>query len=98
MSATVVSSSTVIPSMTTVPALCGCRRLSVLMKVDLPEPDGPRMTMISPFFTLMSIPFNAQKSPKFTFTPLVSIIISLSPVPGLSSLSYSLMLLLLLLL
>ena len=60
------------------PALCGCRRLSVLMKVDFPDPEGPRITIISPLLTSMSIPFSAQKSPKFTFTPSVLMITSFS--------------------
>ena len=86
---TVVSSSMVIPSILIVPPLWGCSLFRVLMYVDLPDPEGPRMTMISPFLTLMSTPFSAQKSPKFTFTPSVSIIIS--------SLSVLMLLLLLLL-
>ncbi len=56
------------------------------------------MTIISPLLMLISIPFNAQKSPKLTFTPLVSMIVSPYSVPGFSSLSYSLMLIRLLLL
>ena len=87
---TVVSSSTVMPSILIVPPLWGWSRLRVLMNVDFPDPDGPRMTIISPFLTLMSTPFSAQKSPKFTLTPSVSIIIS-----SLSSLMQLLLLLLL---
>ena len=57
------------------------------------------MTIISPLLISISIPFNAQKSPKFTFTPLVEMIVSLTySVAGFSSVSYSLMLILLLLL
>ena len=71
---TLVSSSIVMPSTSIVPPLCGWSLFSVLMKVDLPDPDGPSMTIISPVLTVMSIPLRAQKSPKFTFTPFVFII------------------------
>lgn len=42
---------TTIPSTVISPCCTGSRPLTVLISVDLPEPDGPQTTTTSPFFT-----------------------------------------------
>ena len=76
--ATLVFSLISIPSISILPALWGWSRFNVLMNVDFPDPEGPRITMISPLLTSTSIPFRAQKSPKLTFTPFVLMMMSFS--------------------
>ena len=41
------------------------------IKVDLPEPDGPQMTTLSPDFTLKETSFSASKSPNLFTTFLI---------------------------
>ena len=57
------------PSTTMRPALCSWSRLIVRMNVDLPEPDGPKITTTSPSATVVVIPASAWKSPNQTSTP-----------------------------
>ena len=52
-----------IPSTMMSPLWCSSSRLIILIKVDLPEPDGPKMTMTSPRLTSMLTSFMTQKSP-----------------------------------
>jgi hypothetical protein len=48
-----------VPSTMISPRWCSSNRLIVRMKVDLPEPDGPKITTTSPRFTSMLIPRRA---------------------------------------
>jgi hypothetical protein len=54
------------------PELCSSRPFIVLIKVDLPEPEGPKTTTTSPSYIFAVIPFKASKSPNNFVTPLTS--------------------------
>jgi hypothetical protein len=41
----------------------------VRMKVDFPDPDGPKMTITSPFLTSISMPRKAWNEPNHLWTP-----------------------------
>src|SRR5690606_35685534 len=40
-------------------------------RVDLPEPDEPRITTVSPFFTERSMPFRTWRLPKLLTSPVI---------------------------
>ena len=42
------------------------------MRVDLPEPEGPQMTIFSPSFTVMLMFRRTWNSPYHLFTPVIS--------------------------
>src|SRR5665647_3374318 len=60
------------PSTTILPFWCSSSRLMQRIMVDLPEPDGPHITMRSPPITLRLISRNTWKSPYHLFKPTSS--------------------------
>ena len=51
------------PSTSILPCWCSSSRLIMRMNVDLPEPEGPKMTTTSPLLTDIETSFMAQKFP-----------------------------------
>ena len=70
----VLGSPTEMPSTMISPFWKGSSALTVLMRVDLPEPDGPQTTTTSPFSTLTEQSFNTWKEPYHLLMFLISII------------------------
>ena len=70
----VFGSLTLMPSTTMSPFWIGSSALTVLISVDLPEPDGPQTTMTSPFSTLVVQSVSTWKLPYHLETSLISII------------------------
>ena len=62
------------PSTTTSPFWNGSSALTVLMSVDLPDPDGPHTTTTSPFSMLVVQSVSTWKLPYHLLTFLMSII------------------------
>ena len=66
------------PSTTIRPFWCSSSRLMQRIMVDLPEPDGPQMTMRSPRMTFRLMSLSTWKSPYHLFMPTISIATSVS--------------------
>src|SRR5690606_1893303 len=62
------------PSTSILPAWCSSSRLMQRMVVDLPEPDGPQMTMRSPLRTWRLMSLSTWNCPYHLFTSIISII------------------------
>src|SRR5450830_1806843 len=71
----VFGSLTVVLSTTICPCWIGSRPLTVLINVDLPEPDGPQMTITSPLATLVVQSVSTWNWPYHLLTLLSSIIL-----------------------
>src|SRR3954468_6083721 len=69
------------PSTTIWPRWCSSSRLMQRIRVDLPEPEGPQMTIRSPRLTVRLMPFRTWNSPYHLWTSIRSIAIS-SPGRG----------------
>ena len=54
----------------------GSSALTVLISVDLPEPDGPHTTTTSPFLTLVEQCLSTWKLPYHLLTSLISIMLA----------------------
>src|SRR5215469_1794762 len=67
-------SPTEIPSIRISPSWNGSRPFTHLIKVDLPDPDGPQTTTTSPLVTSVLQSFNTWKSPYHFETFLIEII------------------------
>ena len=65
------------PSTTMVPFWCSSRRLMQRMSVDLPDPEGPQMTIRSARLTVRSMSRRTWNSPNHLFIPSIRIIGSL---------------------
>ena len=65
-----------VPSTMIVPDWCSSSLLMHLIKVDLPDPEGPQITMRSFSRTVRSISRSAWKKPNHLFMPLISIAMS----------------------
>ncbi|MNG13383.1 hypothetical protein D3C84_970600 [compost metagenome] len=63
-----------VPSTTMSPFWKGSRALTHLIRVDLPEPDGPHTTTTSPFFTSVLQSLSTWKSPYHLLTFWIEII------------------------
>ncbi len=63
-----------VPSTTMSPCWKGSSALTHLIRVDLPEPDGPQTTTTSPFFTSVLHSVSTWKSPYHLLTFLMAII------------------------
>ncbi|MNZ98820.1 hypothetical protein D3C78_1181220 [compost metagenome] len=63
-----------VPSTTMSPFWNGSRALTHLIRVDLPEPDGPHTTTTSPLFTWVVQSVRTWKSPYHLLTFLIEII------------------------
>ena len=62
------------PSTTMRPSSCFSSRLMQRIRVDLPEPDGPQMTIFSPRATARSTSRSTWKSPYHLFRPSIRMI------------------------
>jgi hypothetical protein len=71
------SSVSSIPDTTIFPSWNFSRKLTHLIRVDFPLPEGPQTTIISPSLTLILMFFSAWKSPYHLFNSLISIIFGL---------------------
>ena len=69
----VLGSPTETPSTVIVPFWKGSSAFTHLMRVDLPEPDGPHTTMTSPLSTWVVQSVSTWKAPYHLLTPLISI-------------------------
>src|ERR1700733_7886136 len=76
----VFTSLTLIPSTTMSPFCIGSSALTTLIRVDLPEPDGPQTTITSPFSTLVVQSVSTWNAPYHFEMPLIEIIAA-SPSP-----------------
>ncbi|MNR13807.1 hypothetical protein D3C85_1302360 [compost metagenome] len=63
-----------VPSTTMSPFWNGSRALTHLIRVDLPEPDGPHTTITSPFLTSVLQSVSTWKSPYHLLMLLIEII------------------------
>src|SRR3954466_10127946 len=70
----VFGSPTEIPSTTMSPFWNGSSAFTHLMRVDLPEPEGPQTTITSPFLTSVLQSVSTWKLPYHLFTSLMEII------------------------
>ena len=77
----VFGSPTEMPSTMISPFWKGSRALTVLMRVDLPEPDGPQTTTTSPFSTSTEQSFSTWKLPYHLLMFLISIIAMIGGYP-----------------
>ena len=64
------------PSTMIAPRWCSSRRLMQRISVDLPEPEGPQMTMRSPLRTARLMSFSTWNWPYHLCTPSMRIIAS----------------------
>ena len=64
------------PSTMISPRWCSSSRLMVRMKVDLPEPDAPKMTTTSPAVTVRSMPRSTWSWPNHLWTSRATMISS----------------------
>src|SRR5581483_8310052 len=76
----VLASPTEIPPTRIVPSWKGSSAFTVLIRVDLPEPDGPQTTTTSPFFTEVVQRVKTRKEPYHFETFWISIIFSSPPL------------------
>ena len=67
-----------LPSTTILPFWCSSSRLMQRIIVDLPEPDGPQMTMRSPRMTFRLMSFSTWKSPYHLCMATISMATSVS--------------------
>src|SRR5574340_1253811 len=81
----VFASLTLTPSTKMSPFCTGSRAFTVLMSVDLPDPDGPQTTITSPFSTLVVQSVSTWKLPYHLEIFLTSIIAMREVFPGLRS-------------
>ena len=65
-------------STTILPFWCSSSRLMQRIMVDLPDPDGPQMTMRSPRMTFRLMSFSTWKSPYHLCMPTISMATSVS--------------------
>src|SRR5215510_9548127 len=70
----VLGSPTEMPLTRTSPCWNGSSPLTVLIRVLLPEPEGPHTTTTSPLFTAVVQPFSTCTGPYHLLTPFISII------------------------
>src|ERR1700753_1172978 len=74
----VLGSLTLMPSIVMSPPWNGSSALTHLIKVDLPEPDGPQTTMTSPLATEVVQSFNTWKAGVYHLSTWLISIMSLS--------------------
>src|SRR6185295_20374597 len=74
----VLAALTFVPSTTMFPFWNGSRAFTVLISVDLPDPDGPQTTTTSPFLIEVVLSVSTWKEPYHLETFLMSIILQVS--------------------
>src|SRR6185295_14902309 len=74
----VLAALTFVPSTTMFPFWNGSRAFTVLISVDLPDPDGPQTTTTSPFLIEVVLSVSTWKAPYHFETFLMSIMSGLS--------------------